>query len=407
MRYEAELQLLRDTFEKCRIRTVLLDPEMQVAAYPELGLHIMLSGQVAEADALSKYLPPIAAATIYQLTTPLNCTYLYFRLPETSQSILMIGPYLTASPSAQEIMEWGESHAVEPGQQKEMLTYLQHVPVLSEGNHLLALLDAFAERVWGAGGFVMEDLQRTAAQDVPHFWAAKSASRDENPMLQMHLIEDRYTFENKLIDAVSQGQFHKAEMLLANVAQEPFEQRLADPVRNIKNYCIITNTLFRKAAEKGGVHPFYLDSVSSDFAIRIEQITTVDAGKYLILDMLRNYCRLVRKHSMKGYSAPVQKAITCIDGDLSANLSLQSLATRLSVSGSYLSSLFRKETGQTLTDFISQRRIHHAMYLLETTHLQVQTIAQHCGFLDVHYFTKVFKKITGTTPRQYRQSAQK
>ena len=47
------------------------------------------------------------------------------------------------------------------------------------------------------------------------------------------------------------------------------------------------------------------------------------------------------------------------------------------------------------------------MRLLATTKLQIQTIAQHCGILDVHYFSKVFKKSVGVTPKQYRETQQK
>ena len=120
--------------------------------------------------------------------------------------------------------------------------------------------------------------------------------------------------------------------------------------------------------------------------------------------MLHSYCRLVRKHSMKQYSPLIQKAVTCIDAELSANLSLQNLAKRLNVSGSYLSTTFKKETGQTITGYINYKRIRHAMHLLSSTNLQVQTISQHCGILDIHYFSKLFKKATGLTPKEYRES---
>lgn len=408
MRYEAELGLLRDTFEKCRIRTEILDLEAPLTAYPELQLHLLPPDHMSETATVSQLLPPIEPATIYYMTTPITCSYLYLRLPVTATSaVLMIGPYLLRTPTGKQIMEWCENNGVSPRRQKELERYLSHVPVLSEGNHLFSLVDTFADHLWGSGGFRVETLHHSLSQDTSHFWAQKPHTKGEDSMLNMQLLEARYAFENKLIDAVSVGQFQKAELLLSNFASMSLMQRLADPVRNAKNYCIILNTLLRKAAEKGGVHPFYLDSVSSSFALEIETLSSPDASKALMQDMLRTYCRLVRKHSMKDYTAPVQRAITIIDADLTANLSLQSLSKQLNISNSYLSALFRKETGQTLTDFINQRRIQHAMYLLESTRLQVQTVAQHCGFLDVHYFTKVFKRVTGHTPRQHRQAAQK
>lgn len=408
MRYEEELGLLRDTFEKCRIRTAILDPEAPLTEYPELQLHLLPPEHLSETSTVSQLLPPIEPATIYYMTTPITCSYLYLRLPVTAKNaVLLIGPYLLRAPDSKQIMEWCENNGVSPRRQKELERYLSHVPVLSEGNHLFAMVDALADHLWGSGGFRVETVQHTLTQDTAHFWTQKPRGKDEDSTLQMQLLESRYAFENKLMDAVSVGQFQKAELLLTNFSSTALTQRLADPIRNIKNYCIILNTLLRKAAERGGVHPFYLDSVSTAYALDIEAISNVESSRVLLPEMLRTYCRLVRKHSMKGYTAPVQRAITIIDADLSANLTLQVLAGRLNVSSSYLSALFRKETGQTLTDFINQRRIQHAMYLLETTHLQVQTIAQHCGFLDVHYFTKVFKRIAGHTPRQHRQSTHK
>ena len=74
------------------------------------------------------------------------------------------------------------------------------------------------------------------------------------------------------------------------------------------------------------------------------------------------------------------------------------------ISPSYLSALFKQEVGKTLTEYVNSKRIERAMQLLETTRLQVQTIAQNCGILDVHYFSKIFKKTTGMTPKEYRAS---
>ena len=170
------------------------------------------------------------------------------------------------------------------------------------------------------------------------------------------------------------------------------------------NYCIILNTLLRKAAEQGGVHPLNLDRISSDFARRIEQVISQDAISPLYADMFHSYCRLVRKSSLKDYSPPVQRAIVLIEADLGGSLNLRTLAHSLNISSGYLSSLFKKETGKTLTDYVIFRRMEQARFLLSRTKLQVQTVAQHCGIQDVQYFSKLFKKETGMTPKEFRQS---
>ena len=160
------------------------------------------------------------------------------------------------------------------------------------------------------------------------------------------------------------------------------------------------NTLLRKAAENGGVHPVYLDGASSTFAKEIEQISSTAEIHTLMGKMFRSYCRLVKKHSIKGYSSPVQKAITFIDADLTADLTLSRLAAMQNISPAYLSTLFKKETGQTLTEYVNEKRIKLATRLLDTTSLQIQTVAQHCGIFDVLYFSKLFKKHTGKTPKE-------
>ena len=164
------------------------------------------------------------------------------------------------------------------------------------------------------------------------------------------------------------------------------------------------NTLLRKAAERGGVHPIYLDETSNNFASRIEQSPSIKVLQELMSTMVRSYCRLVNRHATRHYSPLVQRTITYIDTDLSGDLSLNTLAAMQSINPSYLSALFRRETGQTLTEHVNEKRIRLARQLLRTTRLQVQTVAQHCGIPDVNYFSKLFKKHTGKTPREYRQS---
>ena len=76
--------------------------------------------------------------------------------------------------------------------------------------------------------------------------------------------------------------------------------------------------------------------------------------------MIRKYCLLIKNHSLSSYAALIGKAITLIEFDLCADLSLNSIATQLNVSPSYLSKLFHKELDMTLTDYENEKRIKHA-----------------------------------------------
>ena len=400
MFYEAELRILRETFRKCRIPTVIAELSKPLAENTDTSLHTFIASQMDMQKPLVEYVPPVQPGVIYRLRDPFDCRYTYLLLYEMPRdAVLDIGPYLPAPLSSKQYLERAESSGITPGQLKQLESYYNSVPILSDTSHLFVLLDSFAERVWGAEDISVEDI----SQDLNGLPLAGSASENDT-LLDMKNMELRYAYENQLMEAVSKGQIHKADMLLANFASFPFEQRASDPLRDLKNYSIIMNTLLRKAAENGGVHPLYLDSTSSDYAVRIEQLRSPEAAPVLISDMFRDYCQLVRKHATKNYSPPVQKALLYIEGNLTENLGLRTLAETLNVSSSYLSNLFRKETGQTLTDYINRRRIHHAMHLLRTSKLQIQTIAQHCGIMDVQYFSKIFKRIAGMTPKAYRES---
>jgi len=230
-------------------------------------------------------------------------------------------------------------------------------------------------------------------------------ARDADTMLsEIQAMEYRYAFENELLQAVATGRNLMNERYLSVFSVDLFEKRVPDQLRNAKNYGIIMNTLLRKAAEQGGVHPFDLDRISSQYAKRIETLSAVGRMPALMQEMFREYCRLVRRNSLRRYSPAVAKTILTITADLAADLSPGILAASQQLSLGYLSTVFRQETGQTLSAFIRERRMEYAKHLLSTTSLQIQTVALHCGILDVQYFTKMFRKEFGMTPTAYRQS---
>lgn len=216
-------------------------------------------------------------------------------------------------------------------------------------------------------------------------------------------LELRYEAENQLMEIVRKGQWQKVQPIINDLPRSVLEKRI-DPVRDARNYSIILNTLMRKAAEQGGAPLIHLDRLSSEFALRIERTNHWDHFLKLWQELIEHYCHLVRKHAAKHYSPLVQKVVSRIELDLTADLRLSSIAKGLNVNASYLSNLFRQETGQTLTDYVTAKRMEHGANLLKTTRLPISVVAQRCGISDDNYFAKIFKKYSAMTPTQYRNA---
>ena len=98
----------------------------------------------------------------------------------------------------------------------------------------------------------------------------------------------------------------------------------------------------------------------------------------------------------------VKNAAEYISQNFSEDITLATVADHLHVNTSYLSTLFRQVTGMTFKEHLNRVRIEEAARLLSNTDYPVMEIAIACGYKDQSYFTKVFKKMTGLTPKQYR-----
>lgn len=85
-------------------------------------------------------------------------------------------------------------------------------------------------------------------------------------------------------------------------------------------------------------------------------------------------------------------------------LTLQQLADKAGLSTSYLSGHFSKEAGMTISSYVRKTRINHAKLLLQYMTIPVTEIAYQCGYQDISYFIKEFRKETGCSPVEYRKN---
>lgn len=108
-----------------------------------------------------------------------------------------------------------------------------------------------------------------------------------------------------------------------------------------------------------------------------------------------------------GSSTLVDKAIRYIHAHYTEELTLQEVADQVHISRNYFSLLFKKQTGRNFIDYLIHLRIQHARRLLGESDLRVYEVAEQSGFGDVKYFSKLFRRMTGSTPQDYRTNARK
>ncbi len=87
------------------------------------------------------------------------------------------------------------------------------------------------------------------------------------------------------------------------------------------------------------------------------------------------------------------------------NISLDALSEQFFISSSYLSREFKHVTGFNLSNYIQLTRIKNAQYQLISSNKKISQIAEECGFSSFSQFNRIFNKISGASPREYRQSA--
>lgn len=136
-----------------------------------------------------------------------------------------------------------------------------------------------------------------------------------------------------------------------------------------------------------------------------EMVTEANANLLLAL-IYRHY---QEKRELQDYPSQsfdrISRALEYIDTHFVESITLDQLARETSLSRTHLCKCFKDITGQTLFTYIEQVRVQHACYLLSTSGKSLTETAMESGFENISYFNRVFKKVCGCTPGQYRRGS--
>jgi len=162
--------------------------------------------------------------------------------------------------------------------------------------------------------------------------------------------------------------------------------------------------ILSRATIEAGADPAETFRLSENFIQQIESYNDVDQLAFWISDIVRRFIVQAFDLAQVKHSDVVFKITNYIKKHCGEKLTLDQLAKEVYLSKSYLSSIFKQETGMSLTSYITKVRVEKSKKLLLEGGSSLAVISAQCGFKDQSYFTKVFKKETGVSPKRFRNN---
>jgi AraC-like DNA-binding protein len=242
-------------------------------------------------------------------------------------------------------------------------------------------------------------------------------SGDTTPMADADILNLMYTLcdgsvpypidsERLLLEAIKSGNKTEAQRLLNQLLGNIYFCSGCDFGR-IKVRVTELLVLLSRASIEGGAGIGDIFGLSEDLFREINQLNNLEDLSVWLSGAMHRYISYVFDFLKVKHSDAIFKTTQYVRGRFAEKLTLDDIAKNVYLSKSYLCKLFKEEVGLNITAFINKVRVEKSKALLLDHTLSIVDIAAMTGFVDQSYFTKVFKKITGSSPGKYRESSGK
>jgi len=150
----------------------------------------------------------------------------------------------------------------------------------------------------------------------------------------------------------------------------------------------------------------YLNKSDKAFNLkkRIASCATLDDAFEVTQNLIVNFGHCVREIQNSGTKRLVHAAIDYIHDNYHTDITLSQVAEHLFITPPYLSKLFSTQMHESFSQYLLSYRIKIAKELLQDTHCKIYEVAARVGYTDIAHFSKLFKRVTGQTPKQYRKT---
>ena len=313
---------------------------------------------------------------------------------------ILVGPFLMDEPDSLLISDLSRRYSIPTDELLELYDECRALPVVppakvTQISHLLFYMfsslisDSYQQFVINQEKLQQQSLINESIQRYKSFSSHPSA-------------EYPYEKERELITKVKTRDAAQAKALLNDLLGYVFFSE-GNNLEVIKTRAIELCSLLSRAAIEGGATNDIILKMNNHFLKNLQEIQNLDDLCYKLQETLEAFTANMFDYIPAKNHEIIKKAIHYISQHFSESLTLEEVAVHVHLNPAYFSSMFKQSTGSSFKEYLNMIRIEESKRLLANTDYTIIDIAIAAGFEDQSYFSKVFKKYTGLTPKQYRQ----
>ncbi len=220
-----------------------------------------------------------------------------------------------------------------------------------------------------------------------------------------HEVYHSFNDEMEFVQAIEQGNKEKVYEFLERGFIQTFRRTASDPLTHYKNICITAITLASRAAIRGGVPATMAYDFGNAMMKQVDRIPTVSQTYAFICSVFNKYTQMVVDAKKTDLSDNlIEQCRQYVITHYKEKITVGDIADYIGRSPNYLSAVFKEKTGKSLTTYINEEKISAAQNILRYSDLDVAAVANFLSYSSQAYFGKVFKDVTGMTPKKYKDA---
>ena len=282
---------------------------------------------------------------------------------------------------------------------QELTEEVEKLPVLpatrvEDLSSLLFMAVGFMNNVWAASNMLELQESYSIQKQVSSYLSAMKGEKQPPPY--------PFPLENELLDSVEHLDRERANRCLNELLGYIFFA-LGGNLQVAKSRIYELLVLISRAAVTGGADAQTMLMMTHDYSQIIPRISSMEELCSWLAKAMNRFMDNLFQFSDVKHANIIHQATRYIREHYAEKLTLNSVAAQVYLSPTYFSRIFRQETGETFNAYLNAVRIEQSKKLLTDQSVRLIDISLMVGFDNQSYFTKVFKRITGMSPLQYRE----